>query len=548
MARKRHLSDPEDGGWSVVQKRKKAQAASSQNPNPRGSKQPFNKFKVVVENKLQNYHTVQAMSKTREDLNMVARPNLQGQWILTPKDHQTYQYLTTLTPEVVELRPETKLSKAIINNYPLVMNLSPLTNLPNIQEAVRQTSKAGQYTQTVLLTFTGPIPAKINLGIWGVFYTKKFNQEPLRCFNCQRFGHHKTQCTALEACAVCSGRHSTSICVQAFKEGKDTRAKCPNCKGNHHAWNPRCPERLRRIPVSNTSQQTPIPAPRSNPPAPRQAQPAPRRNPQTPRQQNQTAPRRNPSTPRQLPITPKPQRQRRTKRQTPAKTRATTHQTARSAVNTPAAVVTTPVATTEAHIQIPPSAAPPIEAAVPTTPGFWEEPSLLSPPTPLEEDKIISYTEAGLKTLLRVFAQSIAALIGVSLQQTTVDQLVEELPFHQAQVHFKTTETATAVSPTTTETATTASPITETVTTVSPITETVTTVSPPTETITRVSPKPARRHIPANLPKGLVTLPLRETAPELNQINFPMPSRDPRLTSNPARSQEMVLYSNILKK
>ena len=69
----------------------------------------------------------------------------------------------------------------------------------------------------------------------------------MRCFKCQRFSHHKATCHNPVCCAICSGRHETSVCINKHKEGQATTARCINCEGNHHAWNPKCPERLRLI-------------------------------------------------------------------------------------------------------------------------------------------------------------------------------------------------------------------------------------------------------------------------------------------------------------
>ena len=435
MARKRSLSDPQDDSFTVVQKRKKGKSAPSSNLNhPKQGRQPsippkkapqttFNKFKVVVENKLHNYQFVQAMSKSQEDLNMLARPNLQGQWILTPKDHATYQFLTTQSPEVVELRPEQKLTKAIIYNYPLVMNLSPILNLQNTHEAVRQISKAGQYTTTVLITFLGAVPAKINLGIWGTFTTKTFHPQPLRCYNCQRYGHHKSQCTAQETCAVCSGRHSTAQCLKAFHEGKETRAKCPNCKGNHHAWNPRCPERLKRIPASKVSPQ-PTPKPRSKPTTPRQP-PKPRSKAPQPKPQRQHWPKLRQTeakkqTRRNAPIT------------SPAALQREVHRVAPSTQATPAVMSVT-------YQEALPQATPQKQAYAESQVSGWWNPS-----PPRGEEQIIKYTESGLKTLLKIFAQSLAALMGAELPPNAVDDLLEGIPFHQAQAPTQALITATS--------------------------------------------------------------------------------------------------------
>ena len=58
---------------------------------------------------------------------------------------------------------------------------------------------------------------------------------PLRCYNCQHYGHGKATCNHKAVCAQCS------------QEGhQDTECKnpphCANCNGNHSAYSKDCPE------------------------------------------------------------------------------------------------------------------------------------------------------------------------------------------------------------------------------------------------------------------------------------------------------------------
>ncbi|GBN76899.1 hypothetical protein AVEN_11238-1 [Araneus ventricosus] len=56
---------------------------------------------------------------------------------------------------------------------------------------------------------------------------------PLRCFNCQRFGHSKLPCRGTLTCARCAevGHDSTDCTAQE---------KCINCKGNHTSFSRDC--------------------------------------------------------------------------------------------------------------------------------------------------------------------------------------------------------------------------------------------------------------------------------------------------------------------
>ncbi|XP_068240310.1 uncharacterized protein [Palaemon carinicauda] len=126
-----------------------------------------------------------------------------------------------------------------------------------------------------------PVPSSLDLGVWGTFPVIDYTPEPLRCYNCQCYGHHKEDCQGPATCGVCSQRHNTEIRIQAHKNGKETRPKCRNCSRPHHAWNKRCPERLRRIAAMKGTS-----TPKTNTPA-LMSQPKDQR---TPRQRTQCQP------------------------------------------------------------------------------------------------------------------------------------------------------------------------------------------------------------------------------------------------------------------
>lgn len=68
--------------------------------------------------------------------------------------------------------------------------------------------------------------------------------EPLRksktvpqCKRCQAFGHTQKYCNREFACVKCEGRHATKNCPM----GREQKAKCVNCQGNHPASYRGCP-------------------------------------------------------------------------------------------------------------------------------------------------------------------------------------------------------------------------------------------------------------------------------------------------------------------
>ena len=87
---------------------------------------------------------------------------------------------------------------------------------------------------TVILTFNTPsLPKKIKLGFM-VIGVEPFIPNPMRCFNCQRFGHTANRCKHSQVCSVCA------------EKGHDDRScgnprHCANCEGDHPAFSRDCP-------------------------------------------------------------------------------------------------------------------------------------------------------------------------------------------------------------------------------------------------------------------------------------------------------------------
>jgi len=91
---------------------------------------------------------------------------------------------------------------------------------------------------TMILTFRSPaLPDSLKAGYIRV-KIKKFIPNPLRCFRCQKFGHHQQNCKRDQVCHKC-GR----------KAHEDTNCACPphciNCGGDHPANFNKCPTWLK---------------------------------------------------------------------------------------------------------------------------------------------------------------------------------------------------------------------------------------------------------------------------------------------------------------
>lgn len=90
-------------------------------------------------------------------------------------------------------------------------------------------------TNTFVITFNRPrVPSAIKVGYLNV-PVEVYVPNPLRCFKCQQFGHHKDKCRRDPVCAKCGKKdHEEASC--------DQPVHCVNCKGSHAAFSKDCPK------------------------------------------------------------------------------------------------------------------------------------------------------------------------------------------------------------------------------------------------------------------------------------------------------------------
>ena len=82
-------------------------------------------------------------------------------------------------------------------------------------------------TNTYILNFNTPKPpTEIKIG-YLITKVETYIPNPLRCHNCQKFGHHKEKCTRPPTCKNCRKTENQIDCQQL--------PKCAKCKQNHSA-------------------------------------------------------------------------------------------------------------------------------------------------------------------------------------------------------------------------------------------------------------------------------------------------------------------------
>ncbi|GBN65751.1 hypothetical protein AVEN_24890-1 [Araneus ventricosus] len=88
-------------------------------------------------------------------------------------------------------------------------------------------------TKHLILTFDSTkLPENIKAGYIRLSL-RTYIPNPLRCFQCQRFGHSKTSCRGTLTCARCAEvGHESTNCTRT--------EKCVNCKGEHTSFSRNC--------------------------------------------------------------------------------------------------------------------------------------------------------------------------------------------------------------------------------------------------------------------------------------------------------------------
>ena len=85
-------------------------------------------------------------------------------------------------------------------------------------------------TNTYIFTFNkSQLPKELKVG-YNLIKVSPYIPNPLRCYNCQKFGHHETKCLKSPVCKKCGESGSDHIELSCGNP-----IKCANCQGNHPA-------------------------------------------------------------------------------------------------------------------------------------------------------------------------------------------------------------------------------------------------------------------------------------------------------------------------
>ena len=94
-------------------------------------------------------------------------------------------------------------------------------------------------TETFIITYKGSSPIKQIKILFQDYNVRPYIERPIRCYNCQRFGHIRSKCNRKSVCYRCGRHHDTDVegtsCVNPTPH-------CANCNGPHVASYKGCPK------------------------------------------------------------------------------------------------------------------------------------------------------------------------------------------------------------------------------------------------------------------------------------------------------------------
>ena len=138
----------------------------------------------------------------------------------------------------IEIRAELYQSKGteargVISDVPLDLTDGDILKALSDQHVIYakrmpyRSDKSLRPSRSVLICFsTGILPTVVQIGFIR-FRTRVYNPPPLRCFNCNRYGHKGKNCRSVRRCTRCGERHDYAECKQT--------PRCINCGGAHSA-------------------------------------------------------------------------------------------------------------------------------------------------------------------------------------------------------------------------------------------------------------------------------------------------------------------------
>ena len=168
---------------------------------------------------------------------------------ITVKDEEAANFLTTTGFDgVIMEKPDDREQgkKVIIFNHPLVLDPQDLLIDDRFIWVKRREVKIQgnmQQKPQLIALMKGDIPEKVFVPCLGYRNIALYNEAPIMCYKCSKWGHMAYKCQSSYKCRYCSGNHDSKICGDKIKENECIVPRCCNCGESHNANSWSCKKR-----------------------------------------------------------------------------------------------------------------------------------------------------------------------------------------------------------------------------------------------------------------------------------------------------------------
>lgn len=178
----------------------------------------------------------------------------QNRAYITVDGEAAVQELTTTGYDgtVMEL-PEERgtFTKVLVGPYEVGLDPELLLEDERVVWAKRRVVR-GEDRNSVIALVRGGVPDKLRVLGNGYRKARKYIDEPVLCYNCNRWGHKAWRCVSQTRCGYCGQKHESKVCRDKIIAQERVKPKCCNCGQEHNAWFRFCVKRpqIRQIPHS----------------------------------------------------------------------------------------------------------------------------------------------------------------------------------------------------------------------------------------------------------------------------------------------------------
>lgn len=191
------------------------------------------------------------LSKARHDFEVLFKEGKHRPFI-TVKNDEAVRYLTTKGFENVVLevpKENEKCTKIILFDYPTYLLPDDVLVDDRFVWVKRRelwlNGKLVPKPQLIGLFRGAELPEKVFVSCLGYKRMAVYNESPVLCRRCSKWGHMEFKCHNDYRCRYCGNRHDSKLCADKIKEKIKVVPKCCNCWGEHNANSWQCLRRPR---------------------------------------------------------------------------------------------------------------------------------------------------------------------------------------------------------------------------------------------------------------------------------------------------------------